>query len=78
MRKAALQLLAALLQYNPFGGELPEGRFEASLTEWKAKLQACFCILLAGEEFFPTDPLQSSLSCGILFPKRRMCSSRRA
>ena len=39
VRKAALQLLAALLLYNPFGGELPEGRFEASLTEWKAKLQ---------------------------------------
>lgn len=39
MRKAALQLLTALLLYNPFGGELPEGRFEASLTEWKAKLQ---------------------------------------
>lgn len=39
MRKAALQLLTALLQYNPFGGELPEGRFEASLAEWKAKLQ---------------------------------------
>ncbi len=41
MRKAALQLLAALLQYNPFGGELPEGRFEASLAEWKAKLKVC-------------------------------------
>ena len=39
MRKAALQLLATLLQYNPFGGELPEGRFEASLAEWTAKLQ---------------------------------------
>lgn len=39
MRKAALQLLTALLLYNPFGGELPEGRFEASLAEWKAKLQ---------------------------------------
>ena len=39
VRKAALQLLAALLLYNPFGGELPEGRFEASLTEWRAKLQ---------------------------------------
>ena len=39
MRKAALQLLTALLQFNPFGGDLPEGRFEASLAEWKAKLQ---------------------------------------
>ena len=39
VRKAALQLLRALLLYNPFGGELPEGRFEASLTEWRAKLQ---------------------------------------
>ena len=45
VRKAALQLLAALLQYNPFGGELPEGRFEASLAEWKAKLQVCQHVL---------------------------------
>ena len=45
VRKAALQLLAALLQYNPFGGELPEGRFEASLAEWKAKLQVCLPFL---------------------------------
>ncbi len=46
MRKAALQLLAALLQYNPFGGELPEGRFEASLAEWTTKLQVLVHILL--------------------------------
>ncbi len=46
VRKAALQLLAALLQYNPFGGELPEGRFEASLAEWTTKLQVLVHILL--------------------------------
>ena len=45
VRKAALQLLTALLLYNPFGGELPEGRFEASLTEWKAKLQVIVVLL---------------------------------
>ena len=46
VRRAALQLLTALLLYNPFGGELPEGRFEASLTEWKAKLKVCRCTYL--------------------------------
>ena len=57
VRKAALQLLTALLLYNPFGGELPEGRFEASLTEWKAKLQVIHMALPVG----PPDVFSSML-----------------
>lgn len=39
VRRAALQLLMALLLYNPFGARLPEACFAASLAEYKAKLQ---------------------------------------
>ena len=39
VRRAALQLLMALLLYNPFGAQLPEACFAASLAEYKAKLQ---------------------------------------
>ncbi|CAL8472231.1 g11773 [Coccomyxa elongata] len=39
VRRAALQLLMALLLFNPFGAQLPEACFAASLAEYKAKLQ---------------------------------------
>lgn len=39
VRRAALQLLTALLLYNPFGAQLPEACFAASLAEYRAKLQ---------------------------------------
>ena len=43
MRRAALGLLGALLLYNPFGAQLPEPAFAASLAEYRAKLQARGC-----------------------------------
>ena len=43
VRRAALGLLGALLLYNPFGAQLPEAAFSASLSEYRAKLQACTC-----------------------------------
>lgn len=39
VRRAALQLLMALLLFNPFGAQLPEACFAASLAEYRAKLQ---------------------------------------
>lgn len=41
MRRAALQLLMAMLLYNPFGAQLPEDCFAASLAQYKARLQVC-------------------------------------
>lgn len=43
VRRAALQLLTALLLYNPFGAQLPETCFAASLAEYQAKLQVILC-----------------------------------
>lgn len=39
MRKAALQLLGELLASNPFGPQLPEADFAASLAHFRARLQ---------------------------------------
>ena len=39
VRKAALQLLAALMHSNPFAPVLAHGAFKASLQEYQAKLQ---------------------------------------
>ena len=47
MRKAALQLLVALLMYNPFGGELPLELFANSLQEYSDKLEVTPCCLAA-------------------------------
>lgn len=46
MRKAALQLLVAMLMYNPFGGELPLELFANSLQEYSDKLKVTLCCLL--------------------------------
>ena len=46
MRKAALQLLVAMLMYNPFGGELPLELFANSLQEYSNKLKVTLCCLL--------------------------------
>ena len=40
VRRAALQLLSALMLYNPFGPALPRDRFEASLAEYEGVLVA--------------------------------------
>lgn len=40
VRKSALQLLTTLLQYNPFGPSLRMSPFEATLEQYKEKLQA--------------------------------------
>ena len=45
MRKAALQLLVAMLMYNPFGGELPLELFANSLQEYSDKLKVPLCCL---------------------------------
>ena len=39
VRKAALQLLGALMHSNPFAPVLAHAAFEASLQEYQAKLQ---------------------------------------
>ena len=39
VRKAALQLLGELLASNPFGPQLPEADFAASLAHFRARLQ---------------------------------------
>jgi len=53
VRRAALQLLMALLLYNPFGARLPEACFAASLAEYKAKLQVRYAA-------FPAMSLEQS------------------
>lgn len=40
VRKSALQLLATLLQYNPFGPQLRTAAFEATLEKYKAQLES--------------------------------------
>ncbi len=46
MRKAALQLLVAMLMYNPFGEELPLELFANSHQEYSDKLKVSLCCLL--------------------------------
>lgn len=40
VRKSALQLLATLLQYNPFGPQLRTASFEATLEKYKTQLES--------------------------------------
>ncbi|KAI5084153.1 hypothetical protein GOP47_0000322 [Adiantum capillus-veneris] len=40
VRKSALQLLATLLQYNPFGPQLRTAAFEATLEKYKTQLES--------------------------------------
>eukprot|EP00250_Pteridium_aquilinum_P008672 c18119_g1_i1 orf=229-4548(+) len=40
VRKSALQLLATLLQYNPFGPQLRTAAFEATLEKYKVQLES--------------------------------------
>ena len=43
VRKAAMQLVMTLLQYNPFGPVLDEPRLVATLSAHAAKLQVLTC-----------------------------------
>ena len=48
VRKAAMQLVMTLLQYNPFGPVLDEARLVATLTAHAAKLQVPVHLALEG------------------------------
>ena len=65
MRKQALALLGALLMQNPFGPELPEDRFVASLEEYTRKLQACPPALALVELEMPSSAASAESDCGL-------------